>query len=516
MRETRTPARGSAILTLIALFAFVAAPGVLAQSPPSHDTMVVAVPALPTELDPDFAESAVKGNVLRQVLDLPTWYDHRGVLHGWVFDSWEVIDDGLTWRFAIREGLEFHSGTPVNAETVKFTFDRMLDEELLARGADNQFPHRVGLVSVDVIDEYVLDITTDEPNSLVTARLYVVYLVDPAFYADATPSEAATMARGGGPYEIVAFVPDDYVEFVRNDDYWNGAPDIERIVVRAVPERSSRIAMLETGEVDIALDLGPDDIPILLSIPGVNVAATESSRRIGLAFNQREERFQDKRVRQAFNYAIDFDEINEALLYGMASRLQTYRGTDVCSDPDMEPYPYDPERALALLEEANFPMDEEVVIHVGGHQGYRIQVVQAMASQLQRLGINARTNVVEASVFTQMVGNRDFTGLAELGLGGRGVPAQDATVFAFGGFWNPTGWEDEAAHEFNELLGEIQAEFDPDVVCEMTKVLEAIAYEHAPWLYSHHPLEIAGVNERIDWAPRIDAQLFWWTANWAR
>ncbi len=501
------------IASMVGLFA---TPGALAQSTPSHDTLVVAVPSLPPELDPDFGESGVKGNVLRQTLDLPTWYDHRGVLHGWVFESWELINDDLTWRFTIREGLTFHSGTPVNAETVKFTFDRMFDDELLALGANNQFPHRVGLVDVEVVDDYVLDITTEEPNSLVTARLYVVYLVDPAFYSEASPAEAATNARGGGPYEIVAFVPDDYVEFVRNDDYWNGAPDIERIVVRAVPERSSRIAMLETGEVDIALDLGPDDIAILESIPGVNVAATESSRRIGLHFNQAEARFQDKRVRQAFNYAIDFDEINETLLYGLGSRLKTYRGTDVCSDPALEPYAYDPERALALLDEAGFPMDEEVLLHVGGHAGHRIQVVQAIASQLARLGINARAQITEASVWTQLIGNRSFEGMVEIDLGGRGVPTQDAAVFKFGGFWNPTSWEDEAAHEFNAMLDVMETVFDPDVVCDMTKDLEALAYEHAPWLFLYHPLEIAGVNERVVWAPRIDAQLFWWTASWAR
>jgi peptide/nickel transport system substrate-binding protein len=144
--------------------------------------------------------------------------------------------------------------------------------------------------------------------------------------------------------------------------------------------------MLETGEVDIALDLAPDDIPVLQSIPGINVAAISSSRRVGLPFNQQEERFQDLRVRQAFNYAIDWDEISDALLYGMSNRLKTYRGTDYCSDASLTPYAYDPERARALLEEANFPMDEEIVLNVAGNVGYRIQVVEAMASQLRQLG----------------------------------------------------------------------------------------------------------------------------------
>ena len=514
--EQRTLLRISGFLIAALAIAVLSSTGALAQSAPSEDTMVVAVPGFPNELDPDFGETAAKGNVLRQILDLPVWYDETGFLHGWVFESWEVLNDGLTWRFNIRQGLEFESGTPVNAETVKFTFDRMFDEELLDHGADNQFPLRADLVSVEIVDDYVLDINTSVPNATVITRLYVVYLLDPAFYRDASVAQAATHAQGGGPYRVVRFVPDDYIELVRNEDYWYGTPDIERIVIRAVPEASSRVAMLETGEVDIALDLSPDDIPVMQTFPGVKVEAVQSSRRVGLIFNQREPRFADKRVRQAFNYAIDFDEINDALLYGMASRLQTYRGTGYCSDPDMSPYPYDPERARELLEEADFPMDEKIVIHVSSIVGYRIAVVQAMASQLERLGLDVEVNVIERSVYVQMVTDRNYDGMIEVGLGGRGDPAQDAQVFAFGGLWNPGGWEDEAAHHFNDLLAEIQAAFDPDVVCEMTKELEAIAYEHAPWLYSHHPLEIAGVNERIDWDPRSDSHLFWRTARWAR
>ena len=505
----------SAWLALVAAIGLAFAGASSAQPMPGPDTMVVATPAVPNELDPDFGESSVKGNIIRQVLDTPVWYDEDGVLHGWIFESWELLDDNRRWRFSIREGLEFDSGTPVNAETVKYTFDRMVDEDMLSQGADNQFPLRVGLVDVEIVDEHTLDIVTEDANAVTLTRLYVVYLLDPDFYEDASLADAALTARGSGPYRIVTFVPDDYVVFERNEDYWLGPPEIERLVVRAVPERSSRVAMLETGEVDIALDLAPDDIPIVEGIPNVELQATVGSRRIGLAFNQQEERFQDKRVRQAFNYAVDFDEINDALLYGLGGRATTYRGTDYCANPELEPYSYDPELAVQLLEDAGYDMSEEVVLNVASNAGYRIQVVEAMASQLRSLGIAATANVIERSIYVDMVGNRDFDGMIEVGLGGRGVPPQDAGVFLFGAFWNPTSWEDDAAHEFNDLLAEIQAAFDEDVVCDLTKELEAIAYEHAPWLFSHHSLEIAGVHERVDWSPRIDSHLFWRTAGWA-
>jgi peptide/nickel transport system substrate-binding protein len=513
--STKSLSRLGTLATSLLITTIIALPFTFAQPDPSENTLVVAVSSLPTELDPDYGESSEKGNVLRQIFDLPTWYDSQGVLHPWVFESWEVINEGLTYRVKIREGLTFASGTPVNAETVKFTFDRMVDPEMLAAGANNQFPLRANLVGTVVVDEYTLDINTEEPNVLVPARLYVVYLVDPSFYDGATPEQAATEAHGGGPYRLVEFVSDDYAVMERVEGYWAGTPDIERLVFRAVPETSSRIAMLETGEVDIALGLAPDDISIVERIPGVHIAAIEGARRIGLVFNQRLEKFQDKRVRQAFNLAIDWEEIDQALLHGLSSRAVTYRGSDYCANPELSPYPYDPERALALLQEANFPMDETITIDISSSYGYRVPVVQAMASQLERLGLDVEVNVIEFSVYMQMITNREFNDLIEIGLGGRGVPVQDAEVLMDGALWHPGGWDDEQAREFNSLLAEMKTEFNEDVTCQMTKELEAITYDAAPWLFSHHSLVIAGVNDRVNWKPRIDDQLFFREATWA-
>ena len=486
-----------------------------AQMAPDESTLVVAVSEGPTELDPDFGESSIKGNILRQIFDLPTWYDDQGVLQSSIFESWEILNEGRTWRFKIVEGAEFVSGTPINAETIKFTFDRMIDPDILAAGSNNQFPSRVGLTGVEVVDEYTLDINTEEPNILVPLRLYVVYLLDPSFYADAPLSETASHTAASGPYELVEFVPDDHIILERNENYWRGPADIERIVFRIVPERSSRIAMLETGEVDIALDLATDDIPILQDIPNVNAAVIEGARRVGLVFNQQKPYFQDKRVRQAFNYAINWDDIKNALLSGIGDRATTYRGTDFCANPELSPYPYDPERAMELLEAANFPMDQPLTIDVSSAYGYRVQVVQAIAAQLEDLGLEVEVNVLDNSVYRQRVFGRDFSDMIEVGLGGRGVPTQDAQVFLADAAWNPSSWQDEQWQEFDSILSEMSSNFDSDARCAMTKELEAIAYDAAPWLFTHHELIVAGVHQRVDWMPRLDDHLYFYNASWA-
>ena len=476
--------------------------------------LVIAVAAGPKELDPDFEESTIKGNIVRQLFDLPTWFDGQGELLPSVFESWEVLNEGKTWRFKIRQGIKFWSGTPVNAETVKFTFDRMVSQEILDAGGKNAFPMRVGLVGTDVVDEYTLDMHTEEPNNLVPLRLYVVYLLDPSYYATASLSEAATTPAGSGPYKLAEFVPDDHVTLVANEDYWMGKPEIETIIFKIVPERSSRIAMLETGEADIALDLAPDDMALVEAIPGARVSWVEGARRIALHINQHKPYLQDKLVRQALNYAVDWDAIKDSLLGGMGSRLVTYRGGDVWANPDLSAYPYDPEKAKQLLEEANFPMDQKLIIDVSTANGIRVQICQAIASQWTDIGLNAEVNVMEDSVLTQNIFDRETNDLAAIGFGGRGNPIQDASTFNEDA-WNMTGWEDEKWIEAEDLREKISSSFDEEEQKRLSQQLEALVYEEAPWVFLYRDLMIAGVSDRVNWEVRADGQPFFYYASWA-
>jgi peptide/nickel transport system substrate-binding protein len=509
--EAKPPAPATSPSAVVA--AATAAP--TAAPVAEQEPLVIAVAAGPTELDPDLGESTVKGNIIRQLLDIPTWFNEQGEMMPSVFESWEVLNEGKTWRFKIHEGITFWSGTPMNAETVKFTFDRMVDPKILEAGGKNSFPSRVGLVSTEVVDEYTLDIHTEEPNNLVPLRLYVVYLLDPEYYQTADLTDAAINPAGSGPYKLAEFVADDHITLVANEDYWMGKPEIETVIFKIVPERSSRIAMLETGEADIALDLAPDDIALVEAIPGARVSWVEGARRIGLHINQRMPYLQDKRVRQALNYAVDWDAIKDSLLGGLGSRLVTYRGGDVWANPDLKAYPYDPEKAKQLLEEAGFPMDQSLIIDVSSADGIRVQICQAIVSQWQEIGLQAEVNVMEDSVLTQAVFDRDVHDMVATGFGGRGNPIQDAGSFSEDS-WNMTGWEDEKWLESEDLRKRIQSSFDEEEQKRLSQELEALAYEEAPWVYLYRGLVIAGVSERVDWDVRNDGQLFLYYASWAK
>jgi peptide/nickel transport system substrate-binding protein len=488
---------------------------VVTATPVPQEPLIVAVSAGPKELDPDFGESTSKGNILRQLFDTPTWYDDQGVLHPSVFESWEILNEGKTYRFRIREGIRFWSGNPLDAQAAKFTFDRMLDPDMLEAGANNNFPSRVGLVDTEVVDDYTLDMHLEAPSVLVPMRLYVVYMLDPDYYQSASLEETATTPGGSGPYKLEEFVPDDHITLVRNEDYWRGVPEVEKIIIRIVPERSSRIAMLETGEAHVAMDLVPDDMALVEGIPHARLSWIEGARRMGLAFNQKKPYLQDKRVRQAFNYAVDWDSIKDNLLGGLGGRATTYRGTSFWANPDLNPYPHDAEKALELLDEAGFPMDQPLTIDVDTRYSSRVQVTQAVAAQFRELGLDVTVNPVEYSVFRQMVFDRDFHDMVFLGLGGRGVPMQDAGVFAEGAMWNPTSWVDEDWEEFEELRLEMLATFDEDRQKEISQQLEAITYDACPWVWLYHDLVIAGVDKSVDWDVRIDGQLFFYWAGWA-
>jgi peptide/nickel transport system substrate-binding protein len=484
------------------------------QKPKEQKPLIIAVAAGPKELDPDFGETTIKGNVLRQLFNMPTWFNEKGETIPSVFESWEVINEGKTWRFKIRQGAKFWSGSPINAETVKYTFDRMVSEDILDAGGKNAFPMRVGLVGTEVVDEYTIDVHTEEPNNLVPLRLYVVFLLDPSHYETAPLSETASKPAGSGPYKLVEFVPDDHITIVANDDYWMGKPEIETIIFKIVPERSSRIAMLETGEADIALDLAPDDMALVESIPGVRVSWIEGSQRIGLHINQSMPYLRDKRVRQALNHAVNWDVIKDSLLGGMGSRLVTYRGGELWANPNLSAYRYDPEKAKQLLEEANFPMDQKLIIDVTSANPVRSQICQVIASQWADIGLKVEVNILEDSVLTQSIFDRKTNDMVALGFGGRGNPIQDASTFNADA-WNMTGWEDEKWLEAEELRKQISSSFDEEEQKRLSQQLEALVYEEAPWVFLYRDLVIAGVSERVDWDVRNDGHLFLYYAGWA-
>src|SRR5690625_3181254 len=344
---------------------FVAAAAVLAypvagqaQTPPN--VLVVGQIAEPQSLDPHAVTAVNDFRILMNLYDgLVRYADGTLEIEPSLAEAWEVTEDGLTYSFELREGVSFHDGTPLTAEAVKFNFDRMLDEEHPYHDT-GPFPLAFffsAIESVEAVDELTVEFTLEEP--------YAPFLSNLAYPTGLIVSPAAVEELGEafgrnpsapGAYRFEEWASNQRVVLTRNEDYWGGAPELEAVVFRPITDANTRVAEMLSGGLDLMVEVPPDAMNDFRQADDFQVYEQAGPHLWFLILNMREGPFTEKAARQAVNYAIDKQTLVEDVLQGTA---------DVASGPiapafawayneDLVPYPYDPERARELLEEAGY------------------------------------------------------------------------------------------------------------------------------------------------------------------
>lgn len=306
--------------------------------------------------DPAMFRSRDTEAVLRNIFDSLVFRTHEGRVIPWLAHTWRAVDD-LTFEFELVEGVTFHNGEALTAEDVVFTFERILTEG----GVGGQTSPRAGLLGpidrVEAVDDYTVRLHYREtfPQGLLEQAL-VHFQIVPRDHVEAVGvDEFARNPVGSGPFSFASGTIDSQVTLRRNPDYWNGAPQLETLVFRMMPEPSTRVAALLSGEVQVIQEVPGDLVERIDSAPGVSVHTAPGTRAYLIELNVSKPPFDDVRVRQALNYAIDWDNILTNIYRGYGERLATgFLPSGFGFDPDLEPYPYDPDRARELLREAGY------------------------------------------------------------------------------------------------------------------------------------------------------------------
>ncbi|WP_447530132.1 ABC transporter substrate-binding protein [Vreelandella sp. TE19] len=314
--------------------------------------------------------------------------------------SWEELDEGERIRFTLREGVVFHNGEPFNANAVKFTFDRLLGEQG-ARGP--QRSNYTAISSVEVVDEYTVDFLLNEPDPVLLTKLagYGAMIVPPDYIEEHGDDHFNSHPVGTGPFKVVDYTPRSDVELEAFADHWGGAPKLDSVTYRFIPEPSTAVAELQSGRVDIVL---PPTIPIgmIESIDNdanAEVVSVASPTVEALRFNTQSGITADERVRQAIIMAVDRQAIVDSILAGEGDVIASFQGNQSFGfDPELEPYPFDPQRAQALLAEAGVEPGASLQIDVRGNDSTFAEVAQVVAAYLQGIGLNATIQPYETNV----------------------------------------------------------------------------------------------------------------------
>ncbi len=390
-----------------------ATPATPATTQPAQDvTFVMALPTVNTSVEPDVYEgdATLRMGAQREstlfiydtdVRDACAQLGSVDDLKGSLAESWEFNDDETILTITLREMVS-PAGNPLTSEDVRWTFERL---DTLQTGFTGFFMRRVARFADDpirVIDDRTFEVHSTEPSiftriAMTWNDMAIIDSTEALSHATAEDPWASewltTNTATFGPWQVVdGLDPGNELVMVANDNYWDSSRgNIDRLVMRAVSESSARLQLLQAGDVDYAYPLTITEYEALKTSEGVNVISCTSANRDMLVLNVNDERFADKRVRQAISMAIDRSEIVTGAYRGFG--LPSITGLHQSFDfpiPDGPGYHYDPEAAKALLAEAGYPdgFDLELMYTPERPGPHAEQVAILLKSQLAAVGIN--------------------------------------------------------------------------------------------------------------------------------
>lgn len=454
-------------------------------------------------LDPQRQNDAFTTSILSNIFDTLIYRDADLNLVPGLATEWELVDD-TTWQVSLREGVTFHNGEAFDAEDVEFTLERPLNPDL-----GSPLASRFAVIEgVDVIDTLTVHIRTTSPYPLLPARLSEWFIMPNEYSAATDLDTLAEQPVGTGAYTFVSWTRDDRLTLQANPDYWRGAPAIGTVVFRPIPELSTRVAALQSGEVDIAVNIPAFQAAELDADPNLDIRDVPSTFFQYVALDgTKNEVLADVRVRQAIQYATNVPEITEFLFDGNAIQIAVPLAYGTFGlDESIEPYPYDLDRARELLAEAGYPDGITFAMDAPtGRYAQDREVAEALVGQWAQAGINVELNINAWA--DQLAKYRDGDALVESHFMGWGTSTFDADDVLWGAFANRPNKNNYENDRVTELVTEARTVFDPEQRAELYREAQQIIYEEVPWLFLFQQVDLYGVSSELNWQPRPDQKI---------
>ncbi len=421
------------------------------------------------------------------------------------------------YDFKIRSGILFHDGTPMTAEDVKFSLDRVTVEGAMGNGQTSPRQSLMGPVaSVEVVDGDTVRITLKEPWPILPAMLPNQQIVSKAFVERVGSEGISTEENGTGPFRLVEWRKGESIIMERFTEYYGGATDIppvgpacvDRVIFKFIPESASRVAALLAGDVQIINELPAFSVAQVNANAGTHVMTVNGTRSFFVAMNLEGEYFDDPLVRQAAAHAIDKNLLIDKILGGNAASIDGILSPDAFGASDLPVYGYDPEMAKKLLADAGFPNGIDIVMDT---EGAFKDTAEAIASLLTKVGIRTTVAVGESAQLTakwRLQGKEPKTGDMYFSSWGNGSldPFDIFTpTHRTNDRGNSAGYSNPAV---DALLDAAATELDVEKRAGMYREAELIINADLPYLYLWVPQDIYGVSDRLSgWQPSADSRI---------
>ena len=343
---------------------------------------MIAMP--PAQGNPFFTTGTTPHMFYTAIFDTLTLVNEKGEVVPQIATSWQQVDD-FTWTMDVRTDAAFSNGEPINASTVVTMVEAFERDDFRTFRVPDEFYFIAG---ARALDEDTVEITTSSPQALLPRYMSFFYLVPPRHLEENGAQALVSDPIGSGPFVVENWLA-ERILFRANETSWR-PPRVDRLETLVLPQATSRLQALISGRIDVAVNLGPDDEP-LLAANGLRLQPRNPVRISVVALNTQTEGtpFKDVRVRRAMNYAVDRAAIAENLLGGYVKPAsQPTPANAIGYDPSLEPYPYDPDKARALLAEAGYADGFSTVFEtVTGSSSATDAVMQQVAADLAQVGV---------------------------------------------------------------------------------------------------------------------------------
>jgi len=474
-------------LGLVALLAACTPRG---PSWPTDDSLVIAFESAPMHLDPRIATDQSSGRIHQLILNGLVTKNPQGGLDPDLASSWEISEDGLRYRFELRQDVRFHDGRPLTSADVVWTYGTIIDGSVpTAKRAAFSL-----IESVEAVDEHTVDFLLSRPHGALLADLTAPQGVIPN---GISTEEMNRHPIGTGPFRFVERSPDQVV-LESNPDYRDGAPAITRLILREVPDSTVRVLELQKGSVQLVVNgLTPDQVPAFRNNPRFRVAESPGANYAYLGVNLTDPILSDRRVRRAIALALDRQVLVESLWRGLAQVTETMMPAGHWArNDDLEPMTRDLTTAANLLDQAGYTDPE------GPEPRFRLtfksstnedsllqaQIIQAM---LAEVGIELELRSYEFATFYGDIKQGNFqlfslvwTGITDphiynLVLHSRSVPPDGSNR---GRYHNP---------EFDRLIDDGSRFTDPARRRPFYLEAQRILAEDLPYISLYHKVTVA-------------------------
>ncbi len=497
--------------------------GLAAHAQPADNTIVVGLSADINTFEPADISSRPNSNIARHIFGTLFTIDADGNHLPDLAESLEITEDGMGYIYTLREGLTCHDGEALTAEGAAFSFNRAADPENGFTGNTPGFVFSsIGFQSAEALDERRVQINIERPNPIAFGLIAEVSIHCLEYYQNNTLEHLAANPVGSGPYRLASWDIGSEVVLEKVGEPAN----FERIVWRIIPEASTRTAELIAGNVDIIENVSPDQVDVINNSGTAEMQIVQGTRRIYVGFNLSDRQsqlpggdaIQDYRVRQALQHAVDVPTICAQLL-----QFECRRATGLVNPPNdhptLEPWPFDPDTAERMLDEAGWPRladgNRFSIRFQAGRGRYLndVNVVQAITQMLQDVGVDVELDLMDWSTqFIPLIRQRDAGPLYFLGSGGAlWSPLYDMTDLArVDSGTNYTHWDDP---RWFDRWADIAATNDPDEQRAIVDEMLEVFYYYGSWLHLYFQPDFYGVSNRINWTARPDEKVYLFDAS---